>query len=170
MSSLNPYAASYVPLSKRESAGRTLVTDKGSENHDSIKMTGDFQTNSQFASNSYDSSSSLNRVQLADNQFTDEDHIDLDIEFLKMSFPGISEESLREVYMLSRDDLDAAIDMLTQLEFDDGVESSGSLPETLDIGDVSEPILSADSASLKLKNVAAEASTSSNPLESGKLS
>ncbi|OIV96511.1 hypothetical protein TanjilG_07903 [Lupinus angustifolius] len=169
MSSLNPYAASYVPLSKRESAGRTLVTDKGSENHSSKKMTGNFQTNSQFASNSY-GSSSQNRVQSADNHFTDDDHIDLDIEYMKMSFPGISEESLRDVYLLSRDDLDAAIDMLSQLEFDHAVESSGSLPETLDIGDVSEPTLSADSASLKLKNVAAEATISSNPLAPSKLS
>ncbi|CAL0319185.1 unnamed protein product [Lupinus luteus] len=169
MSSLNPYAASYVPLCKRESAGRSLVTDKGSENHASKKMAGDFQTKSQFASDSY-GSWPQNPVQLTDNDFTDEDHIDLDIEYLKMSFPGVSEESLRDVYLLSRDDLDAAIDMLTQLEFDHGVESSGSLPETLDIGDVPEPILSADSASLKLKNVAVEASISSNPLASSKLS
>ncbi|OIW15046.1 hypothetical protein TanjilG_13973 [Lupinus angustifolius] len=176
MSSLNPYAASYVPLQKNEPSGVTFGTEKGSKNHDgrnlfysstsaSNNMPGDFQP----ASNSY-GSSSQNAAPLTDDLFTDEDHLDLDIEFLKMSFPDISEQSLRDVYVLNEDDLDAAIDMLNQLEFDDDVDSSGSLPDTLDIGDVSEPVVSADSASSKQKNVAAEASTSSNPSASSKLS
>lgn len=48
------------------------------------------------------------------------------------------------------------------LQFD-VVQSSESLPETLDIGDVSEPGNFTDSASLKMKKAAAEASTSSSP-------
>ncbi|XLR36246.1 hypothetical protein S83_064146 [Arachis hypogaea] len=97
-----------------------------------------------------------------DNQFADYDP-DMDVEYLRMQFPGISEESLRDVYMVNECDIDAAVEMLNQLELKfDGVESSGSLPETLDIGDVSESGSASDSASLKLKNVAAEASTSTS--------
>ncbi|KAF7830225.1 polyadenylate-binding protein-interacting protein 5-like [Senna tora] len=91
------------------------------------------------------------------------------MEYLRMAFPGISDQSLVDVYIVNRGDLDAAIDMLSQLEFDN-VESSGSLPETLDIGDVSEFGSSADSAPLKLKTVAAEASTSSSHLASANVS
>lgn len=53
---------------------------------------------------------------------------------------------------------------MLQLE---GDESSGTLPETLDIGDVSESGLPADSTSLKQKNVAEETSTSSSHMASG---
>jgi len=53
--------------------------------------------------------------------------------------------------------------LILQLE---GDETSGSLPETLDIGDVSESGLPADSVSLKQKNVAEETSTSSGQLAS----
>ncbi|CAL0327241.1 unnamed protein product [Lupinus luteus] len=176
MSSLNPYAASYVPLSKKEPSRVTFGTEKGSYNHDgrnlfyssssaSHNMPGDFQP----ASNSF-GSSSQNAALLPDDLFTDEDHIDMDIEFLKMSFPDISVQSLRDIYILNEEDLDAAIDMLDQLEFDDNVDYSGSLPDTLDIGDVSYPAVSADSASSKQKNVAAEANTSHNPSASSKLS
>lgn len=49
----------------------------------------------------------------------------------------------------------------------EGDESSGTLPETLDIGDVSESGLPADSTSLKQKNVAEETSTSSSHMATG---
>ncbi|MCH95225.1 hypothetical protein A2U01_0016200 [Trifolium medium] len=44
------------------------------------------------------------------------------------------------------------------------VDAHGSLPESLDIGDVSEPVMPADSASSKQKNATAGASTSSHHL------
>lgn len=50
------------------------------------------------------------------------------------------------------------------LQFDDAVDAHGSLPESLDIGDVSEPVMPADSASSKQKNATAGASTSSHHL------
>ncbi|KAK7283051.1 hypothetical protein RIF29_12291 [Crotalaria pallida] len=179
MSSLNPYAASYVPISRRGPAG---VTGNGSENNDddgktvsadasvSHMVPDDFQIKNQPVFDSYGSSSPQQQNVMDNNLFSDVDH-DLDIEFLRVSFPGMSEQSLRDVYNVNWGDLDAAIDMLTHLELEDGVESSGSLPETLDIGDVSESVLSADSASLKLKSVAAaEASTSTDPSAPSKLS
>ncbi|XP_027332106.1 polyadenylate-binding protein-interacting protein 5-like [Abrus precatorius] len=188
-SSLNPYAAAYIPLSKREAAGRTSLTEKDSKNYDGTVW---FQTHhetandqkhidssserllkpdaflvkSQPASSSY-TSPSRNAAELTDKQLLDED-LDMDIECLRMAFPGISDQSLLDVYNVNQGDLDAAIDMLSQLEY--GVESSGSLPETLDIGDVSESGLSSDSASLKQKNVAGEASASSSHMASANVS
>ncbi|KAK7320718.1 hypothetical protein VNO77_30447 [Canavalia gladiata] len=186
-SSLNPYAASYIPLSKRETDGRTSLIERDSGNYGGTvwfqthqetasdqrlvnSSTGKpvaFPVKSQPASSSY-SSSSQNVVELTDKQLLDEE-LDMDIEYLRMTFPGISDQSLVDVYNVNRGDLDAAVDMLNQLEFD-SVQSSGSLPETLDIGDVSESGLSADSASFKQKNVAAEANASSCHMASANVS
>ncbi|KAI4337378.1 hypothetical protein L6164_015803 [Bauhinia variegata] len=191
VSSLNPYAASYVPLSKREAADRTYVAGNDFKSHNGTAL---FQTpqfmdqhvldsnayatrklaspevlhvKSQPASSSY-SPSSQNVTEMTEKQMLDEES-EMDLEYLRMTFPGISDQSLADVYMVNRCDLEAAIDMLSQLEFD-GVESSRSLPETLDIGDVSESGSSGDSTSLKLKNVAVEASTSSSPVASANVS
>ncbi|TKY58187.1 Polyadenylate-binding protein-interacting protein 5 [Spatholobus suberectus] len=185
-SSLNPYAASYIPLSKRGTDGRTSLTEKDSKSYDGTvwfqthqDATNDqhlinfsserlskpeaFLAKSQPASSSY-TSSSQNVADLTDNQLLDEE-LDMDLEYLRMAFPGISYQSLVDVYNVNSGDLDAAIDMLSQLELE-GDESSGSLPETLDIGDVSESGLPADSASLKQKNVAEETGTSSSHMSS----
>lgn len=123
MSSLNPYAASYVPLSKRGEESVTSGTEKGSQNHGgrtlldsstfaSEKMPEATQMKSNPVFDSH-SSSSQNVTELTDNQLLDED---MDIEYLRMTFPGISEQSLRDVYAVNGDDLYAAVDMLTQLE------------------------------------------------------
>ncbi|KAK7377279.1 hypothetical protein VNO80_02701 [Phaseolus coccineus] len=186
-SSLNPYAASYVPLSKRGADGRTTLTEKDSKNYDGSvwfqtrqDATNDqqlinssserlfkpeaFPTKNQPASSSY-TSSSQNVAEVAENQLLAEE-LDMDLEYLRITFPGISYQSLVDVYNVNSGDLDAAIDMLSQLELE-GDESSGTLPETLDIGDVSESGLAVDSTSLKQKNVADETSTSSSHMASG---
>ncbi|KAJ1414068.1 Ubiquitin system component Cue [Sesbania bispinosa] len=116
-----------------------------------------FPVKSQSASSSY-TSPSQNVTELTNKQLADEE-LDIDMEYLRMAFPGISDQSLLDVYNVNNGDLDAAIDMLSQLEFD-GCDLSGSLPDTLDIGDVPESELSADFGSSKPKNVASEASTS----------
>ncbi|XP_027356891.1 polyadenylate-binding protein-interacting protein 5-like [Abrus precatorius] len=95
-----------------------------------------------------------------DNQSMEDDP-EMVIDYLKMTFPGISEQSLVDVYNVSGGDLNASIDMLSEIEFD-GVDLSGSLPDTLGIGDVSDSVSSPDSASPKRKNSSAEASTSSS--------
>ncbi|KAI4316262.1 hypothetical protein L6164_024259 [Bauhinia variegata] len=188
VSSLNPYAASYIPLSKREADYRTSVAGNdfksddgtslftpqpmdqqflGSNASENLSAPEVFHVKSQPASSSY-SPSSQNVTEMTDKQMLDEES-EMDLEYLRMTFPGISDQSLADVYMVNGCDLEGAIDMLSQLEFD-GVESSQSLPETLDIGDVSESGPSGDPASLKLKNVAAEASTSSSPVASANVS
>ncbi|KAJ7958711.1 polyadenylate-binding protein-interacting protein 5-like [Quillaja saponaria] len=185
--SLNPYAAAYIPLSKREADDRTYERKRDSMTNDGTVWYGSSQhipqdrhirscnthateklPISSFSVRNYpdsgpygSSSQSMNEV--TNKQMLDEES-DMELEYLRMSFPSISDQSLTDVYMVNKGDLEATVEMLSQLEFDT-FEFSGSLPETLDIGDVSESGSSADYAPLKLKNVAAEASTSSSSLK-----
>lgn len=178
-SSLNPYAAAYVPMAKRDTNVRSYVTEDSKDYNGTVWFqppqytTNDVQLveknaqrlspgKNQPASSSY-FSSPQSVAQLTENQYMDEE-LDIDLEYLRMTFPGISDESLVDVYNVNSGDLEAAIEMLSQLEFDDAVDAHGSLPESLDIGDVSEPVMPADSASSKQKNATAGASTSSHHL------
>lgn len=131
-SSLNPFAASYVPISKRPDAIR-VPGPKGAMDYDGTvwfptpqNTTNDVQfvnksahklspVKNQPASSSYYVSPPQSMVQLTDNQFMDEE-VDIDLEYLRMTFPGISDQSLVDVYNVNSGDLDAAIDMLSQLE------------------------------------------------------
>jgi hypothetical protein len=131
-SSLNPYAAAYVPVSKRDTSVRFYPTEEdnnSSQEYDGTVWfqppqyrTNDVEKNaqrlapvkSQPASSSY-FSSPQSVAQLTENQYMDEE-LDIDLEYLRMTFPGISDESLVDVYNVNSGDLDAAIDMLSQLE------------------------------------------------------
>lgn len=128
-SSLNPYAAAYVPLFKRGADVRTSLTEKDGTVwfHTHQDATNDqqfinssserlskheaFPAKSQPASSSYTSPSQ----NVTDNQLLDEE-ADMDLEYLRMAFPGISYQSLADVYNVNSGDLDSAIDMLSQLE------------------------------------------------------
>lgn len=134
MSTLNPYAASYVPLSQRKAEDGSYVTQEDSKSHNEkvrvqtpdhnpvdlrfidssthgAKMSESFHVKSQTASSSY----SLSSQNLTDKKMLDEES-ELDLEYLRVTFPGISDQSLADVYMVNRGDLDAAIDMLNILE------------------------------------------------------
>ncbi|CAL8996728.1 unnamed protein product [Prunus brigantina] len=182
LSSLNPYAAAYIPLSKRETDDRMYVTTKDSSRSNEAVWFGSPQNNSQnqqhsksylesavpgtarlpspksFAVKSYPAHGSYGSSSQNVNELTAHEDFDMALDYLEMTFPGISDQSLTDVYLANKGDLDATIDMLNQLEFYT-VESSESLPDTLDIGDVSESGLPGNSA-WKLKNVAGEASGS----------
>lgn len=76
---MNPNAAAYVPISKRDG--------------DSAKPAA------------------------SEKQMSDEDlEMDVDIEFLLATFSDLSYESISDVYLANNGDLDATIEMLTQLE------------------------------------------------------
>ncbi|XP_044463917.1 polyadenylate-binding protein-interacting protein 6-like isoform X1 [Mangifera indica] len=215
VSTLNPYAAAYVPLSKRKACDGTGPTTNDSETgfetdwyvHPAHVTQNQHQSKVSLASvaqgvengpipeqssvrnhpvhGQYGSSSS--------KQIMDEEY-DMDLAYLQMTFPGLSDQSLADVYMANKLDLEATVDMLTQLEGDhfvfnllqcfkelrkcpcfmgsltrfipkavfEAVESSENLPESLDIGDVPESGTSSESASLNLKSVVGEASSSSS--------
>ncbi|KAK8697405.1 hypothetical protein V6N13_113556 [Hibiscus sabdariffa] len=181
--SLNPYAASYIPLARREANDNSKAKDIKHDNE-----TACFEYSSHFAHNPHYNNDSLDcvtrgtgkphfaeasvqknhhahsslvqsRGEITDKQVMDLE-FEMDLEYLRMTFPDLSNESLLKVYMANGGDLEAAVDMLNQLEMDT-VEPSGLLPDTLDIGDVSDSSASHCSAR-KLKNVAGETSASSS--------
>ncbi|GAV87553.1 CUE domain-containing protein [Cephalotus follicularis] len=184
LSTLNPYAASYIPLAKREAFDKIdtakVTTDHSRSGGDTVLFG---STESRYHGKAFMNSNafgshkipipevSIPKIHLAHgyygssyqnpNEMTDEES-EMDLEYLRMTFPGISDQSLTDVYVANRGDLEATIDMLSQLEHDI-IESSENLPDTLDIGDVSESGLSVDPASWKLKNATSEANASSGP-------
>ncbi|KAE8668681.1 CTC-interacting domain 5, putative isoform 2 [Hibiscus syriacus] len=166
--SLNPYAASYIPLSIRDTDDHIKAKDIKHGNE-----TAWLEYASHFAHNLHYNNASLDSVTHGaektyfaeasvqkNNEPNMDIEFDMDLEYLRMTFPGLSNESILDVYMANNEDLEATVDMLNQLEM--RIECSGTLPDTLDIGDVSEPGSAAHCISLNLKNVAGETSASSS--------
>ena len=115
-STLNPNAASYVPLFKRE----VINEDKYSKTmlgkvavSDSHLTVNDDKLKGQQA-DAADGLSSEEFIE-RDNKYMDEDS-EMDLAYLQMMFPGVSDQSLADVYAVNLGDLDSAVDMLTDLE------------------------------------------------------
>ncbi|XP_017236882.1 polyadenylate-binding protein-interacting protein 5 [Daucus carota subsp. sativus] len=141
-SSLNPYAASYIPLSRRGiSDGNKdfeITTSASKIGDEGLKPA---------------SATTHNQYQMAPQSCIQEKHksdddSDMDLTYLQMTFPGVSDDSLSDVYLINKGDLDATVDMLNQLELYP-TDYSENLPDTLDIGDVAE----SGSSVYKLKDV-----------------
>ncbi|OUZ99692.1 Ubiquitin system component Cue [Macleaya cordata] len=174
VSSLNPYAASFVPLAKQkpyykmETSKKTCEDSYSSETKapsrspevtkQSHQIPGpggkellsseDCKKEGHKIHGSYDSDFSIPNG-MTEKQYLDE-ATEMDLAYLATLFPGLSDQSLAYVYSANGDDLDASVDMLKLLEYPE--ESSQHLPDTLDIGDVPQEFKSpADVAALKLK-------------------
>ncbi|OIT39939.1 PREDICTED: polyadenylate-binding protein-interacting protein 6 isoform X1 [Nicotiana attenuata] len=172
-STLNPYAESYVPISRRgapdgnkearfspkefKSGSEAVWLAPGVTAGGSQQQT--HQTADQYKLKDYSAygSPSHSPAGAMVKQVLDEES-DMDLAYLQMTFPGMSDESLSEVYLANKCDLDAAVDMLNQLELYSG-DFSEKLPDTLDIGDVSDSGFLGDSSSQKLKTVVGETVT-----------
>ncbi|CAF2135692.1 hypothetical protein BRARA_B00408 [Brassica rapa] len=142
---LNPHAASYVPLSKRVDDMDGLAT-RSMQGREQIFMP---KTSSEMA-----------YKQIRDDDDLDmEMDIDMDIEYLLVTFSGLSQESITDVYLANSGDLEATIEMLNQLEIY-STEAQEHLPETLDIGDLCESGPSSSKASTQ-KKAATEIAVSS---------
>ncbi|OWM66614.1 polyadenylate-binding protein-interacting protein 5-like [Punica granatum] len=179
-SSLNPHAVSYIPLSKRvvdsntgTPGGATRITECSinfAQGHDERKAwlgsnvheTVDFSIGGKYALQNHHAqgSSSQHPATLPDNLMADEMY-DMNIEYLQMAFPGLSHQSLADVYIANKGDMEASLDMLHDLEFNQ-YESPENLPDTLDIGDVAETVPATKQGTLKLKNVAGEGADASS--------
>lgn len=160
--SLNPNAASYVPLFQKKMnvenevskmTGKDPKSDKAlpesaSRGTEELPVSVECTLNGYTFDGSF-GSSSQNQNLGRENQVVNEE-IEMDLAYLKMTFPGFSDESLEEVYMAHQGDLDAAVDILSQLEFYSS-ESSKTLLATMDIGDLSEPGPTSECASSKQK-------------------
>ncbi|XP_060208193.1 polyadenylate-binding protein-interacting protein 6-like [Lycium barbarum] len=171
-STLNPYAESYVPISRRgapdgnKEARSPKEFTSGSEavwlapgvtsvrNQQQTPQIADqykLKDYSAYGSPSHSPVGAMGKQVLGEESY-------MDLAYLQMTFPGMSDESLSEVYIANKCDLDAAIEMLNQLEHYSG-DFSEKLPDTLDIGDVSDSGFIGDSSSQKLKTVTGETAT-----------
>lgn len=139
--SLNPYAASYIPISRRgisdENKGFEL-TENASRSGDeafghgpqpvisttnnqyqmsrqSYTVQGTVSEDSKLKSHSVHGSSSQYPNEITEKHKWDEQR-DMDLTYLLMTFPGVSDDSLSVVYLANSGDLDATIEMLVQLE------------------------------------------------------
>ncbi|ESQ32092.1 hypothetical protein EUTSA_v10004997mg [Eutrema salsugineum] len=164
-SALNPYAAAYVPLSKREGylGGEELRSAKPVTHqvqHQPYVPHGfGFQGMGSFPGSQM--SMPKTSSDMAYKQMRDEDmEMDMDIEYLLVTFPGLSHESINDVYLANSGDLDATIEMLNQLEIY-STEAQEYLPDTLDIGDVPETTEPSTSTAPKQKNASGSSSSSS---------
>lgn len=140
-STLNPYAQSYIPLSKRgppdgnkdfkssgtETGGAKLASSMGSQPWDPTAQAQQSYMPSgadAFSSTSHSKlkytaqefqSSSLHNHSELEKAILDEE-FDMDLAYLQTLFPGISDESLSDVYFANKGDVDATVDMLNHLE------------------------------------------------------
>ncbi|KAK6912684.1 hypothetical protein RJ641_022285 [Dillenia turbinata] len=171
-SCLNPYAASYVPLASRKvddyeftkSTSNNLIYSDA-HGTDKQHVTDSFILKGQ-SSRDYCGSTSHNQNETAKGQIVDEE-FEMDIAYLQMTFPVLSEDSLAGVYLANSGDLEATIDMLTQLELEIyGADDPQNLPGSLTAGEVSDSAPCAELASLKLKIVADDTAAPSISSES----
>ncbi|KAL6331172.1 hypothetical protein AAG906_009600 [Vitis piasezkii] len=156
-SSLNPFAESYIPLSKREpknegktseitaekspkSSGETTWFDTRSQGPKETKQIY-LQSDASFDLNIHGIEELLigedfmkkgheNPSNETEKYYTDEDS-QMDLAYLGTLFPGISDQSLLDVYTANGGDLEASIDMLNQLEFGLILISKTKLPSHL---------------------------------------
>ncbi|CAN8252283.1 unnamed protein product [Cochlearia groenlandica] len=155
-SSLNPYAEAYVPLAKREAP----VVDE--EQWHAKPPPTQHQPHVAHGLGIQGTGSGSGLQGNAYKQMNDDDlDMDMDIEFLLVTFSGLSYESINGVYLANNGDLDATIEMLTQLEIY-STEAEEYLPDTLDIGDVPETTRPSSSIAPELKNANSKASASSS--------
>ncbi|CAK9179203.1 unnamed protein product [Ilex paraguariensis] len=124
-STLNPYAASYVPLSKRGAADGNKDYKSGNEavwlgphsegTTKKQQQIAEDPTLKGYPVQGFYGSSSHNPREMTEKHTMDE-VFDMDLAYLQMTFPGVSDESLFDVYLANKGDLEATIDMLNQLE------------------------------------------------------
>jgi len=139
---LNPFAVSYVPLAKREVQDvekefKTMPREAGVEN-----------------SKSKDNGTQAEILHETVSNIMDEES-EMDLAYLQMMFPGVSEQSLADVYNVNGGDLESAVDMLSELESGDDELAA------LNNDKARESVSLGECLSVKSVSVAVESSTSS---------
>lgn len=198
-STLNPYAAAYVPLSKREgSLGDTKPAthhhvQQQQQQHHYVAHGYGVQGMGSYPGSQMSPKKSSDMVY--NHQLKDEDlEMDMDIEYLLVTFAGLSHESINDVYLANSCDLDATIEMLNQLEVIHSLsidpliwkvhsidfwcffiqiystEAQEYLPDTLDIGDVPETITEPSTSTVSKQRNEANASSSSSGIHNAPVS
>lgn len=158
VSVLNPHAEAYIPLSLRDTSNKSLDSSAtaalnfhGTEKSPPIE---DLKQKGQQID-----AQKLNETMNKDLMVED---FEMDLAYLQMTFPDVSEQSLVDVYQANECDLDAAIDMLAHLEPSIEIDR---LPEALDIGDIPAGAATSTTAgecsSSEVKHAVGEPSSSS---------
>ncbi|XP_033138557.1 polyadenylate-binding protein-interacting protein 5 isoform X2 [Brassica rapa] len=148
---LNPHATSYVPLYKRVDHA----------DMDGLLFANPTTQDISFEVSMPKISSEVAYKLIRDDDFDMEMEIDMDIEYLLVTFSGLSQESITDVYLANSGDLEATIEMLNQLEIYSN-EAQENLPETLDIGVMCESAGPSTSKCSTQKKVATEVAASSS--------
>ncbi|KAJ0248552.1 Polyadenylate-binding protein-interacting protein 6 [Hirschfeldia incana] len=169
-SALNPHAAAYIPLSKREGASAKPAATThhhvqyqpcgASYGYDGVQGMGSFPGSQMYMPTKTTTTYS------SDKKMRDEDlEMDMEFEYLLATFSALSQESINDVYLANNGDLDATIEMLNQLEIY-STEAQEYLPDTLDIGDVPETTTPSSAPEQTIvSNEASSSSTSSGTLK-----
>ncbi|XP_047307366.1 polyadenylate-binding protein-interacting protein 5-like [Impatiens glandulifera] len=184
-SSLNPYAAAYIPLSRRNAALEEMIDYNLMEKDDPNKYVINMNQTTSLGSSSDDynlkgkiihgsnGSTSQSCSTIDDDRYNNDketnmvEEFDMALTYLQMICPGISEESLTEVFLANKGDLEATVEMLRQLEMDID-DCCEHLPDSLDIGDVTEPGSSGgNETSVSEDQIAVASSSSSSSLGLG---
>lgn len=112
---LNPHAASYVPISKRvDYADRDGFLFANPATH--VVHQGQQMSFAGVQVSMPQKSPEMAYKQIRDDELDMEMDIDMDIEYLLVTFSGLSQESITDVYLANSGDLEATIEMLNQLE------------------------------------------------------
>lgn len=119
---MNPNAAAYVPLSRRQSylGDEELRSTKPATHH--VQQHQPYQVGHGYGGvqgigNYPGSQMSMPKNMVYNHQMKEEDlEMDMDIEYLLATFSDLSHESINDVYLANNGDLDATIEMLNQLE------------------------------------------------------
>lgn len=155
---LNPYAESFTPLCIRgreeENATPTHIVTDIKKKDETVK----FEQVTENRGNdvtSVDSENHVNIVNASSEDSTKEkvnivEDFELDLAYLSAIFPALSEQSLADVYFATDSDLEASIEMLSQLE----------LPDAFDFGDMSDFRDVAETSAKEKTTVTGEASGS----------
>ena len=123
VSTLNPYAAAYIPLAKRDSQPEEVPKSQlrhkavleGDSRGTAAQLSQDvFSMKSQSVHGSY-SGSSQYESEMLEKQMMDLE-FDMVMDYLQTAFPGLSKQSLADVYFANNGDIEATVDMLSQLE------------------------------------------------------
>lgn len=121
---LNPYAATYVSLCRKGVVDES--TKKGYTNGYQASTQSQYRIyngsdkpqiaeDSKLKCETFYGSLSQNPNEVTEKKALDEEY-DMDLAYLLMMFPGISDESLSDVYKANNGDLEATVDMLSELE------------------------------------------------------
>ncbi|KAK9682568.1 hypothetical protein RND81_10G082600 [Saponaria officinalis] len=149
-STLNPNAASYVPLAKRE----VQDVDKERKTLQGEAAVDDLKLKDHLADAAYDTRTVIPQEMYAD--IMDEES-EMDLDYLQMMFPGVSNQFLADVYNINHGDIEAAVDMISELE------STDYQPDALNNNEAPEPVSSAECLPVTVASVTDESSTSSGP-------